>query len=120
MTKVFLKKDTVVDGNVTSKTLTVGEQLIVDGNDIIIKVPIRGQTKEFKMSKVIEAIMALNERTCMMYSDHDFIKAEDADPTHDNDADGLPDLISGSMTFEITDVDGETFSVVLSETSITT
>ena len=117
MTKVFLKKDTVVNGNVTSETLTVGEQLIVDGNDITIKIPIKGVMKDFKMSKVIEAIMALNERTCMMYPDHEFIKAEDAYPTHDNDDDGLPDLTSG-LTFEVTDDTGETYSVVLSETSI--
>ena len=119
MTKVFLKKDTVVNGNVTSETLTVGDQLIVDGSDIIIKVPIQGEIKTFNMSKVIEAIMALNERTCMMYPDHNFIKAESADPTHDKDDDGLPDLMSG-LTFEITDVDGGPYSVVLSETSITT
>ena len=43
MTKIVLKKDTVVNGNVASETLTVGDQLIVDGNDITIKVPIQDE-----------------------------------------------------------------------------
>ena len=71
------------------------------------------------MSKIIEAIMALNERTCMMYPDYNFIKAAEAIPSHDTDNDLLPDLLIG-LTIEITR-DGEViYSFFIAESSIST
>ena len=119
MTKVILSKDTNVNGKLQSNSLDVNDRLIVNGDDIIVKVPIQGEIKEFTMSKIIEAIMALNERTCMMYPDYNFIKAAEAIPSHDTDNDLLPDLLTG-LTIEITR-DGEViYSFFIAESSIST
>ncbi len=117
MTKVVLGKDTVVHGKLSSDTLDVNDRLIVNGDDIIVKARIQGTIKEFTMSKIIEAIMALNERTCMMYPDYDHIKVSDAIIDIDGDKNLLPDLLTG-LTIEIIRDSEVLYSFSIAESSI--
>ncbi len=120
MSKLILGKDTVVHGKLSSNEIDVNDRLIVNGDDIIVKVPIQGEIKSFTMSKIVEAIIALNERTCMMYPDHEFIKAADAIPSHDTNCDMLPDLLSRRLTIEITGNDGTVCSFSVPESKLST
>lgn len=64
---IILRQSTKVEGSITSETCDIGSSegpsLKIDGEDVIIKCKIDGEFKTYKLSEVVEAILALDQRT---------------------------------------------------------
>jgi hypothetical protein len=64
---IILRQSTTVNGSITSETCTIGSSggpsLKVDGDDVLITCNVDGAFKEYKLSEIVEAILALDQRT---------------------------------------------------------
>ena len=64
---IILRQSTKVEGSITSETCNIGSSngpsLRVDGYDVIITCKVDEEFKTYKLSEVVEAILALDQRT---------------------------------------------------------
>ena len=64
---IRLRQSTIVNGSITGETCTIGSSggpsLKVDGDDILITCKVNGIFNEYKLSEIVEAILALDQRT---------------------------------------------------------